>query len=270
MRILIINLEQEKQRLEFQTAQMKHLGLDFERLAALTVNDISEPELTWRASQWERPMRKTEVACLYSHRLAWQKVAQGNEPVLILEDDALLSSKTPKILAGLERQNLANHVTLEIRGRKKLLGQKTVKLTNGTVLSRLYQDRTGAGAYVIWPDAASILLKTSDKAAGLADAIIAGTYEISSWQVEPAAAMQLDQCDHYGIESPLLTHSTIGVSSSDKPAAANFFLLLNFKRRRLVSQLRMGLRQLFNVTRARRRFVTIAIEDYQHHISADN
>ncbi|MCP4183079.1 MAG: glycosyltransferase family 25 protein [Hyphomicrobiales bacterium] len=256
--------------MKFQTAQMKFLGLDFEKLPAVTVNDISAPELALRASQWERPMRNTEVACLYSHRLAWQKVAQGNEPVLILEDDALLSSKTPEILTGLERQNIANHVTLEIRGRKKLLGQKAVKLINGTVLSRLFQDRTGAGAYVIWPDAASILLKTSDKAAGLADAIIAGAYEMSSWQVEPAAALQLDQCDHYGIKSPLVTRSTIGINSNDKPAAPNLFLLLNFKRRRLVSQLRMGLRQLFNITRARRRFATIEIQHYQHHISADN
>jgi glycosyl transferase family 25 len=270
MRILIINLEREKQRMKFQTAQMKLLGLDFERLPAVTVNDIREPELTLCASQWERPMRNVEVACLYSHRLAWQRVAQGNEPVLILEDDALLSSKTPEILAGLERQSIANHVTLEIRGRKKVLGQKAVKLINGTVWSRLYQDRPGAGAYVIWPDAASILLKTSDKAAGLADAIIAGAYEMSSWQVEPAAAMQLDQCDHYGIKSPLVTLSTIGVDSSDKPPAPNFFLLLNFKRRRLASQFRMGLRQLFNITRARHRFAAIEIKDYQHHISADN
>ena len=270
MKILIINLERDKKRMEFQSAQMKRLGLDFERLPAITVNDISEPELALRASQWERPMRKTEVACLYSHRRAWKRVAHGNEPVLVLEDDALLSKKTPEILASLERQSIANHVTLEIRGRKKVLGEETLKLINGTVLSRLYQDRTGAGAYVIWPDAASILLKTSDRAARLADAIIAGAYEMSSWQVEPAAAMQLDQCDHYGVKSPLVTRSTIGVNSSDKPPASSLFLLLNFKRRRLVSQLRMGIRQLINITKAKRRFATIEIEDYQHHISADN
>jgi len=270
MRILIINLAHEKQRMKFQTAQMKRLGLDFERLPALTVDDIGEPDLTWRAAQWERPMRKTEVACLYSHQRAWQMVAEGNEPVLILEDDALLSSKTPEILASLQQQTQANHVTLEIRGRKKILGHETIKLTNDTVLSRLYQDRTGAGAYVIWPDAATILLNRSHKTAGLADAIIAGCYHISSWQVEPAAAMQLDQCDHYGIKSPLVTRSTIGVNSSDKPAAAGFIQLLNFKRRRLVSQLRMGLRQLSSLARARRRFVAIEIRDYQHHIASDN
>lgn len=269
MKILIINLEHEKERLAFQTTQMKQLGLAFEKLPAVTVADIPKQELAIRSSQWERPMRDVEVACLYSHQRAWKIVAKGNEPVLILEDDALLSSKTPEILKCLEQQNTANHVTLEIRGRKKVLGRETVKLSENAVLSRLYQDRTGAGAYIIWPTAASILLENSDNAAGLADAVIAAAYEMSSWQVEPAAAMQLDQCNHYGIKSPLITSSTISVNTNDKPSSTNVFMSLNFKRRRLFSQLRMGLRQLFNIHRAERRFATIEIGDYQYHISAD-
>jgi len=269
MRILIINLEHEKERMEFQTNQMKQLGLDFERIPAVSVNDIPEPEISIRALEWERPMRKTEVACLYSHRAAWNMVSQGSEPVLVLEDDALLSSKTPQILTSLKLQKIANHVSLEIRGRKKILGRKFVNLTDKAIMSRLFQDRSGAAAYVIWPDAASILLRNSDYRAGLADAIIAAAYEMSSWQIEPAAAIQLDQCDHYGVKSPLSTASTISTNTNDKPSAANMLMSLNFKRRRLVSQMRMGLRHLFNLPRTRRRFAAIEIDDYQHHIFAD-
>ncbi len=267
MKILIINLEREKQRMSFQNSQMKRLGLKFERLPAITTNDIPPRELAIRALQWERPMKKVEVACLYSHRSAWKITAQGNEPVLILEDDVLLSSKTPKILASLEKTKIANHVTLEIRGRKKILGRNAVELSDHTFMSRLYQDRTGAGAYVLWPEAASILLEKSDSAAGLADAVIAAAYEMSSWQIEPAAAMQLDQCASYGIDSPLETVSAISQNSNDKPSASGQLISMNFKRRRYVSQIRMGLRQLFNISRARRRFATVEINDFQTHIT---
>ncbi len=267
MRILIINLDHEKQRMEFQNGQMKRLGLKFERLPAITTDDIPPRELATRALQWERPLREVEVACLYSHRSAWNIVAQGNKPVLILEDDVLLSSKTPKILSSLENAKNADHVTLEIRGRKKLLGLEAVKLNDNTFMSRLYQDRTGAGAYVLWPKAALVLLEKSGSAAGLADAVIAAAYEISSWQIEPAAAMQLDQCASYGIDSPLETVSAISLNSNDKPSSADLLMSLNFRCRRYVSQLRMGLRHLSSLTRARRRFAKVEISDFQAHIT---
>ena len=266
MKILIINLDRETERMAFQETQMLRLGLQFERLPAITVTDIDQTELAVRAEQWERPMRHSEVACLFSHREAWKIVAAGNGPILILEDDALLSTKTPQILTALENLDCADHVSLEIRSRQKLLDFKSKTLCDNTVFTRLYQDRSGAAAYILWPKGARKLLNRSDRAAGLSDAIIAAAYEMSSWQIEPAAAMQLDQCQAYGIAAPLETTSTIGVNSSDKPRAKTFASLFVFKRRRIASQLRMGLRKITNIHRARHRYAKVEIDDFRSHI----
>ncbi len=116
-------------------------------------------------------MRESEVACLKSHQSAWQIVTKHKEPVLILEDDALLSNKTPKLLIALTQTQSIDHVTLEVRSRKKLLAKSAIALSPSMNLVRLYQDRTGAAAYVLWPKGAEILLERSRHAAGLAHAV---------------------------------------------------------------------------------------------------
>ncbi len=267
MRTLIINLDGEKQRMAFQIDQMQRLGLDYKRLPAITVADIPAEEIAEKAAQWERPMRAAEVACLYSHCVAWKMVAKANKPMLILEDDALLSSQVPEILAKLDGYNSADHVTLEARSRKKILAHSPQKLTEKSNILRLFQDRTGAAAYILWPRGAEILLQKAAIAAGLADAIIAATYEMSSWQIEPAAAIQLDQCTAYGVGSPLETKSTIDSRTNQKPSPDGLFSSLKFKWRRIKAQLRMGLRQFSSQTKAGRRFVTVEIEDFQVHIN---
>lgn len=266
MKIIVINLDAETKRLEFQQQQMAYLGLKFERLRATEVKDLTTQELNNQKDQWERPMRPGEVACLASHRNAWKISVAENNPVLVLEDDAFLAANTPEILTELEKKNGLDHVTLELRGRKKILGKEPLPLTSTTKLTRLYQDRTGAATYVVWPEGARKLLARSARAAGLADAIIAAAYELSSWQIEPAPAMQLDQCKAYGFTPPLATTTTIGTSSHHKPKAENLLQNVIFKYRRIKSQLRMGMRQLSTITIARRRFVAVEISDFPTHI----
>ncbi len=266
MKILIINLDGEQERLKFQQQQMSGLGLKFQRLRAIEAKDLPAETIATQAQQWERPMRPSEVACLASHKTAWELAIRDNKPVLVLEDDALLSHKTPALLASLEKTPGLEHVTLEIRGRKKILAGTSLDIDKGLSLTRLYQDRTGAAAYIIWPEGAKKLLARSNRAAGLADAIIAAAYELSSWQVEPAAAMQLDQCEYYGVLGTIKTRTTIGTAAHRKPDPENKLMALRFKARRIASQLRMGLRRLSTRYKAKRRFVTVEIADFQTHI----
>jgi glycosyl transferase family 25 len=46
---------------------------------------------------------------------------QSNEPALILEDDALLSKYTPKLLADLADKKKCELISLENRNRKKFV-----------------------------------------------------------------------------------------------------------------------------------------------------
>ena len=252
MRALVLNLAGQSARLAVQEAQLAQLGIAWQRIEATTPASLSRPAGDPYWNTWERPLRDTEKAVLESHRRAWARVAETGVPCLILEDDALLARGTGRLLAAVEGRTDMDHLTLETRGRRKLLGRPV----KGLPLRRLYLDRTGAAAYVLWPSGARILLARTARAAALADAAICSAWSMRSFQAVPALAIQIDQCARYGMAPPIPVKSTIDVQQ--KPDLREGFgpgRRLAFRLRRIGAQLRMGLRQLSHLPLARRELV---------------
>ena len=102
MRVLIINLSAETERMAFQRTQMAALGMDWERLEAVTPDTLSVPFEAPHWQRWERPMRAVEAAALASHVLAWERIGKRGEPHLVMEDDALLAAEAPAFLRAAE------------------------------------------------------------------------------------------------------------------------------------------------------------------------
>ena len=220
MIILIISLSSAIERRDFQQMQMDKLKLDFEFLDATSINDIDEVTYKKHAKDWQRPLRNTEVACYYSHRHAWEKVIQSNKPALILEDDALLSKCTPKLLAELADKKKCDLISFENRNRKKFITKTGESIACDSKLFRLYQDRTGAAGYILWPQGAKKLLQCEQKKGiALADAHITACHSIKAYQVEPTPIIQLDQCRDYGIQNSInniTTKSTVSSANNSK------------------------------------------------------
>ncbi len=236
MKALIINIASETERFAFQTSQLDRLGIAYERVEASTPDTLIPPADDPYWSGWERPLRKTEMAAFASHRTAWARVVDANVPFLILEDDAVLMPGVPSLLAQLSDMAEAEYVTLETRGRRKRISASP----HGELpLRRLWQDRTGAAAYVLWPSAARKLLSRVAAAPGLADAVLCAAYELNAWQAVPALACQLDRCSAEGFSPPIETQSAIGKEA--KPTASPSIAQ---KLRRVAGQVRMGLRAL--------------------------
>lgn len=251
MKIYIINLLKATERRIFQEQQMQTLGLidNVEFLEAISVDKLENihPNLLMG---WERPLRLAELACYQSHLHAWQKVLSTQTPALILEDDALLASNIKDLLDTLENIKHYNYITLETRNRKKLLG-KAVPLTNNYSISRLYQDRTGAAAYILYPLGAKILVDKAEKTSpALADAFISSTYELNAYQIEPAAAIQIDQCENYNILAPISVYSFISTENKNSKKS--------FLRRRLIAQLKIAKRFLQKILCSNRRYVSLS------------
>lgn len=238
MMALVINLDRETRRMAFQRAQLAALGIGHERLPACTPDWLTPPETDPWWDRWERPMTAVEKAVLLSHRAAWARVAAEGGPMLVLEDDAYLSMRTPDCLLDLNDLRSVDHVTLEARGRRKLLTRGAWDGRPG--LRRLYQDRTGAAAYVLWPSGARALLARSDRAPAIADGVICAAYEMVSLQVDPPLALQLDTCAHYGIAQPMHTVSAISPEGARSPHRKSAGQRL----RRAWTQAQMGLRRL--------------------------
>ncbi|MCO6178862.1 glycosyltransferase family 25 protein [Ciceribacter sp. RN22] len=262
MDAIIINLDRATERMAFQKAQMEALGLTYRRLRAFDAASAPalRPSTYW--DTWERPLVDVEKACLLSHRAAWEMVAASDTPSLILEDDAVLSKRVPDLLARLEKRNGIDLVTLEVRARKKLVSKSRSGLHTGLPIRRLYQDRTGAAAYVLWPEGARKLLKRTARRAGLADAVICATYELQAFQADPALALQIDRCRHYGIEEPIATRSAIDAGKN--ATEANPHRKLVFRFRRALAQLRMGLRRVAKAPVAVRREIMLDPRDFDH------
>ena len=239
MDALVINLERSADRMAFQASQLEHLGIPYRRVAAIGTSML-DVDTQAKAYDWERPLRDTEVACCLSHTKAWQIVLESNRPHLVLEDDALLCSKTGTLLQALESYHNYDCVNLETRGRRKTVSKKKTPLIEDFKISKLVQDKSGAAAYILWPDGAKKLLHwVETHGLGLADAILALGPSLRHGQVEPAAALQLDCCHLYGIECPLETQSYI--HHVDKPVASKALL---FRWRRLCAQLKIALRKV--------------------------
>lgn len=240
MHALVINLECSKERLEFQQQQLTVLGIPFLRIPAVSAKDLGDATYAEHANNWERPLRRTEVACALSHIQAWETVIQRNAHCLILEDDALLSTHTKNILDALVHQTDYDCVNLETRARKKRVSKNKSHLWGNFFLSKLIQDKSGAAAYVLWPSGAKLLLKWVRKhGIGLADATIALGPSLKHGQVEPAAAIQLDCCNRYGLTCPLET--TTSIHNIPKPEPSFWY---PFLWRRFLGQVRIAVKKL--------------------------
>jgi len=249
MRALIINLARETQRMALQRAQLGALKIKWERIEAITpatlAPDPGDP--AWR--RWERPLRVVEMALLSSHRKAWKRVLDLNKPCLVLEDDGLLSTRTPEMLHLAETMMDIDHISLETRGRKKIVSRfKHLYLP----ARRLYQDRSGAAAYILFPHGADILLDASRRTPSLADATISSSYDLKSWQTDPALAIQLDRCALYGITQPI---PVVSSTDAEPRPIARPGERRTFHRRRIMAQLRMGWRHLSCLPMASRRHI---------------
>ena len=258
MKALVLNVDKHTLRMNFQAEQLKRLGIECERIAARTPDNITPEANDPYWNNWERPLKTVEKAILLTHQEAWEKVIAANMPMLILEDDAWLSKNTKEFLDEIAQTKNIEHVSLEIRGRKKLIARKSHQTVGG--LRRLYQDRSGAAAYVLWPAGAKKLLARSHKNAGLADAMICAAYEMSSWQAVPPMALQLDKCETYGLEQPLNTTSAV---TDDRQATSEIITkTLSHTFRRLSAQIKMGLRRILTLHKAERVYLTPNRSDF--------
>ena len=243
----VINLDSRPDRLRVQLRQLGSLGIPWERVAAATPETVSPPPEASYWRRWERPLRDVEKAALASHREIWERIAAGRAPHLVLEDDALLLGGAAALLASLEGLDGIDHVSLETRGRKKRLGPHH----SDAPIRRLWQDRSGAAAYVLWPRGAERLLARSAAGAGLADATICAAYELCSWQAWPAEAIQFDQCARWGLAAPVPVTSAI--SSVDRPRLSDLppAEARAFRLRRVGAQARMAARAMAHPFSAR-------------------
>jgi glycosyl transferase, family 25 len=223
MKILLINLAQASDRLAFQTAQFERMGLSFERVEAVRGDDVDPAYYKKMAASGLRLMSKNEVGCFLSHLTCWKKCVALNEPVLILEDDAVVGDDLVTILNAQHPINAPFIMSLEIYSSKKRLGTKIYDFNNNQSLYELIYAGAGSGGYMITPNAATLCIEKANHQIGLADLFLNTVKGVKYSQLVPACVMQL--C--FFEPSPIIQaamQTSINSDNSRRPSSIESFL----------------------------------------------
>ena len=211
-------------RYNYQKKQLESLGLKYILYEPILPSNLSIPFSDSYWQRWQRPLRPVECAILQSHQNIWRSVQLSGAPSLVIEDDVCLSRQLPDFLELLSLSLSAELVVLETRGRKKLLSRR-FHLSN--TLRQLYQNKSGAAAYVLWPSGADKLLRMTANRGMLADAALCNLKGKRVFQAFPPLAFQADCCERYGFTSPIL--STSSVLSIPKPSSSCYQAALRLR-----------------------------------------
>lgn len=177
MQVLCISLQESTHKRENISHRINEIGLENVKFFdAIHWKSLPKILIEKLAMDWTNKKRSQDIACTMSHQACWEIVAQAQQPMLIIEDDAVMSATLPHILREISVH--INHskyeiYNLEYNPKKTLIAKKAAWSTNifhqnsddhsGDFIqteikaSRLFLKKNGTAGYIISPAAASRL-----------------------------------------------------------------------------------------------------------------
>ncbi|MCG9584104.1 glycosyltransferase family 25 protein [Vibrio tubiashii] len=169
MNIYVISLRRSTERRASIVQQFKSAGLNFEFFDAVDGRAVPPHPLFRNYNYLKRLWltsgkmpSKGELGVYGSHYLLWQKCIESNEPIVVMEDDAVLQNSMPEYI-GLISEKIKKYgfLRLEPKAYKGELHKKEVGL-NYTI-SFMTANFDGLRCYAISPQAAKRLVDNSTR-----------------------------------------------------------------------------------------------------------
>ena len=159
MKILVINLERRKDRLDMMQVQLRNHP--FEVIKAVDGNELDMSNIQyfkdWIDPLNDRPHTKGEIATSLSHLKAWEFASIQSEPCIILEDDCELVGDLDGTLSKLDKLML--NADLLYLGYREMYKEK---ITQDGDLIKPYYPYLGH-SYVVTPELAKRLVASEFK-----------------------------------------------------------------------------------------------------------
>lgn len=120
MRIFVINLARSTERRACIEIQLSHLNLEYEIIEAVDGSQLSYTDIMKETRPLNYALSCGEIGCALSHINIYRRIVSECIPMaLILEDDALIDSKTLEAISEIEERNIPfPTVTLLTEGPK--------------------------------------------------------------------------------------------------------------------------------------------------------
>lgn len=151
MRIFVVNLAKNVDRLQLIDARLGELSLAYERIEAVYGKTVPIEEKRRNSSRFwwwcikGYPMRDGEYGCAMSHLNVYREMVEKNEAIAcILEDDAIPREELPKLLEWLEKNVdsrrpqvvlISNHRDKDPQGEFELKSVSSGSFTDGYVIT---------------------------------------------------------------------------------------------------------------------------------------
>ena len=165
MKLFLINLDRQPDRLQRMAAMLGEAGLSFCRISAVDRERLSEDEIRrWRTDgATSRALQPGETACFLSHRECWRRIVDDALPcAAILEDDLHLAPDAGSLLrddAWVPAE--ADIIKLETKLYPARVDKMPSATIGGRTLHRLRSKHAGAGGYILTREGAEKLLRMS-------------------------------------------------------------------------------------------------------------
>jgi glycosyl transferase family 25 len=164
IQVLVISLAGSDARQQKVRAELDKTSLDWRFLDAVRGSALTSIPKEYKPAKVKNllgfELTPNELGCFLSHKKAWQECVDKNIPTIIFEDDFFLLPHFEKAIAYLMNDG-SNWKAVRLQGLSEV--PQAVIQTNGDIsLVRNIGDAVGATAYLLKPEAAKILVETSN------------------------------------------------------------------------------------------------------------
>ena len=158
MKVFVINLDKDKDRMASVDAQLRKLGVDYERVSGVHAKEMPIEERNRAVNRFRwwcaigRPIVPAEIGCALSHYNIYRSMKNG-EVFCILEDDVMLTDDFPIRLKEIES-------FVDVRKPQVIMLSSHNRPQSGTGIVRS-RSAMCTDAYVITQSAAKALIKAN-------------------------------------------------------------------------------------------------------------
>lgn len=167
----LINLDGSEQRLTQSSQRLAEQGIEFERISAVLGKALTEqerlehysPELNRK--QYYYPLSPAQIGCYLSHRKAWQKIAESDEPFgIVLEDDFILPGDLNKAVQTIKDLEIEwDVIKLSAYANRERPVEFQKKINDHFDLVVHKKPMSGGAATAVTKEAAKKLLATTEQ-----------------------------------------------------------------------------------------------------------
>jgi len=167
LKTYVINLAGSDDRWETTSRRLAELNVPFERFDAVDGRETPHPLFAryddkLREKYRRRVLSGGELGCFASHFKLWEKCIELDAPIIVMEDDIVISDGFPEALK-LAEENAEDITYLRFAGiTLKGRPHKKVKQLGSFELTEHIRGPAGTQCYFISPKAAKVLIQHAD------------------------------------------------------------------------------------------------------------